>query len=230
MSMNIERHILLAEDESSLGAIIAESLEAAGFLVTHVTDGRLAYENLNAGGYALAVLDVMMPGMDGFTLVQQLRWNHNRIPVLFLTSKTMPHDVVTGFESGGNDYLKKPFSMMELVVRIKALLGANQHMAESIPSPVQIGHYHFDPIRQQLIIRTEQRQLTARESEILWLLFRHKQTLLSRQHILNSIWGDDNFFNARTLDVFITRLRKLLKQDPGIQIINVRGVGYKLVC
>ncbi len=230
MNKDTGQPILLAEDESSLGAIIAESLQAVGFTVTHVTDGNQAYECLKTGGFMLAILDVMMPGMDGFTLVQQLRLNHNRIPVLFLTSKTMPHDVVTGFESGGNDYLKKPFSMMELVVRIKALLNTNQQIAASLPTPVQIGHYHFDPIRQQLIIRSEQKQLTARESEILWLLFRHKQNLISRQQILTEIWGDDNFFNARTLDVFITRLRKLLKQDPGIQIINVRGVGYKLAC
>ncbi len=229
MSREKDQTILLAEDESSLGAIITESLEAVGFTVTHVTDGNQAYECLKAGAYKLAVLDVMMPGMDGFSLVQQLRKDHNQIPIIFLTSKTMPHDVVMGFESGGNDYLKKPFSMMELVVRIKALLNTNKQIAVSLPMPVQIGHFHFDPIRQELIIGSELKKLTARESEILWLLYKQKQNLISRQQILTEIWGDDNFFNARTLDVFITRLRKLLKKDPNIQIINVRGVGYKLV-
>lgn len=141
----------------------------------------------------------------------------------------MPHDVVEGFESGGNDYVKKPFSMLELVARIKALLGKNRLLAATTPAQVAIGHYSFDAVKQQLIFNASLQQLTARESEVLWLLYRHNQTLLTKQQILNAIWGDDNFFNARTLDVFITRLRKHLKQDPQVQIINVRGSGYKLV-
>ncbi|MCP9751811.1 response regulator transcription factor [Ferruginibacter sp. HRS2-29] len=222
--------VLLAEDEESLGSIISESLTVSGFSVTHVTNGNEALELLLNGSFSLAILDVMMPGMDGFTIARQLRLNNLRLPVLFLTSKTMPHDVVTGFESGGNDYIKKPFSMLELVVRMKALLGLNR-LPEyaALPTTAQIGKYHFDPVKQQLIFGTEICKLTARESEILWMLYQHTQTLLPRQQLLISIWGDDNFFNARTLDVFITRLRKLLKQDPRVQIINARGVGYKLV-
>lgn len=228
--MNNLPKILLAEDELALGNIIAESLETSGFLVTHVTDGKEALRLLYTNNYDLALLDVMMPGMDGFAIAQELRLANYQLPILFLTSKTLPEDVVTGFESGGNDYLKKPFSMMELVVRIKGLLGTNRLQAGSLQrKPVMIGSYHFDPTRQQLIINADTYQLTARENDILWLLYRQKQNLLTKQELLNTIWGDDNFFNARTLDVFITRLRKLLKQDPRIQIINIRGAGYKLV-
>lgn len=225
-----EQHtILLAEDEAALGGIIAESLTASGFAVTHVTNGKDALQKLQGGGFSLALLDVMMPGMDGFTVAQQLRVTNRHMPIIFLTSKTMPHDVVAGFESGGNDYVKKPFSMLELVARIKALLGQNRLLAAITPAQVNIGRYSFDAVKQQLVFNATLQQLTARESEVLWLLYRHNQTLLTRQQILNAIWGDDNFFNARTLDVFITRLRKHLKQDPQVQIINVRGSGYKLV-
>lgn len=225
-----EQHtILLAEDEAALGGIIAESLTASGFAVTHVTNGKDALQKLQGGGFSLALLDVMMPGMDGFTVAQQLRVTNRHMPIIFLTSKTMPHDVVAGFESGGNDYVKKPFSMLELVTRIKALLGQNRLLAAITPAQVNIGRYSFDAVKQQLVFNATLQQLTARESEVLWLLYRHNQTLLTRQQILNAIWGDDNFFNARTLDVFITRLRKHLKQDPQVQIINVRGSGYKLV-
>lgn len=225
-----EQHtILLAEDEAALGGIIAESLTTSGFAVTHVTNGKDALQKLQGGGFSLALLDVMMPGMDGFTVAQQLRVTNRHLPIIFLTSKTMPHDVVAGFESGGNDYVKKPFSMLELVARIKALLGQNRLLAAITPAQVNIGRYSFDAVKQQLVFNATLQQLTARESEVLWLLYRHNQTLLTRQQILNAVWGDDNFFNARTLDVFITRLRKHLKQDPQVQIINVRGSGYKLV-
>lgn len=202
---------------------------AGGFTVTHVTNGNHALQLLQSGAFNIALLDVMMPGMDGFTVARQLRLTNMHLPVIFLTSKTMPHDVVEGFESGGNDYVKKPFSMLELVARIKALLGQNRLLAAATPAQVAIGRYSFDAVKQQLIFNAILQPLTARESEVLWLLYRHNQTLLTKQQILKAIWGDDNFFNARTLDVFITRLRKHLKHDPQVQIINVRGTGYKLV-
>lgn len=225
-----EQHtILLAEDEAALGGIIAESLTASGFAVTHVTNGKDALQKLQHGGFNLALLDVMMPGMDGFTVAQQLRLTNKHLPIIFLTSKTMPQDVVIGFESGGNDYVKKPFSMLELVARIKALLGQNRLLTNTPSSHVNIGRYSFDAVKQQLVFNAAVQQLTARESEVLWLLYQHNQTLLTKQQMLHAIWGDDNFFNARTLDVFITRLRKHLKHDPQVQIINVRGAGYKLV-
>lgn len=227
--MSTTKKILLAEDESALRTIIAESLSTRGFAVTEVGDGASAMHSLIQNGFDIAVLDVMLPGMDGFTLVKELRKKDNTIPVLFLTSKTLPADVVQGFESGGNDYLKKPFAMEELVIRIQALLSPGRMIASVQQSAVSIGQYTFHPVKQQLHRGSEVIVLTARENEVLELLVQHKHTVVNKQVLLNSIWGDDNFFNARTLDVFITRLRKYLKQDPHVQIINVRGVGYKLV-
>lgn len=152
------------------------------------------------------------------------------MPILFLTSKTMPQDVVDGFESGGNDYLRKPFAMQELVIRIKVLLSDGRLLKkQEQKGPVSIGLYQFDPVKQELVFNLRRQMLTAREAELLWLLYENRQELNSKKKILDTIWGDDNFFNSRTLDVFITKLRKHLREDAGIQIINIRGVGYKLV-
>lgn len=222
--------ILLAEDEIALGNIISESLETRGYSVTHSPNGAEALLLLLEGRFDLAIVDVMMPGLDGFSLVKKLRTQNSDLPVIFLTSKVLPQDVVTGFESGGNDYLKKPFSMEELVVRIKVLLSANRLLqSDKQPTEVMIGDFRFNTTRQELTHNAFTRKLTARESEVLSLLYQHKQTLLGKQLLLNSIWGDDNFFNARTADVFISRLRKYLQADARVQIINVRGMGYKLV-
>jgi DNA-binding response OmpR family regulator len=222
--------ILLVEDEQSLGSIIAENLESAGFQVMHVMNGEQALDALSKNEFSILILDVMMPGMDGFELARTVRQNDENVPILFLTSKTMPQDVVEGFESGGNDYLRKPFAMQELVIRIKVLVSAGRLLKkEATPSKVSIGQYQFDAVKQQLIFNLRVQTMTAREAELLWLLYKNHQQLSSKKTILEAIWGDDNFFNSRTLDVFITKLRKLLQEDPGVQIINVRGMGYKLV-
>ena len=172
----------------------------------------------------------MMAGMDGFELARTIRQSDKNVPILFLTSKTMPQDVVEGFESGGNDYLRKPFAMQELVIRIKVLVSEGRLLKkETTPTKVSIGQYQFDAVKQQLTINLRVQTMTAREAELLWLLYKNHQQLSSKKVILEAIWGDDNFFNSRTLDVFITKLRKLLQEDPGVQIINVRGMGYKLV-
>lgn len=223
------KKILLAEDEAALRMIIAESLSVRGYAVTETGNGTAAMNSLEQDNFDIAVLDVMLPGMDGFTLVKELRKKENRIPVLFLTSKTLPTDVVQGFESGGNDYLKKPFAMEELVIRIQALLSPGRLITPATNNTLTIGQYMFHPIKQQLIRGEQVIVLTARENEVLELLVRHKHTIVNKKTLLKQIWGDDSFFNARTLDVFITRLRKYLKQDPHVQIINIRGVGYKLV-
>ncbi len=221
---------MLVEDEQSLGSIIAENLESAGFHVMHVMSGELALNALKQNEFSILILDVMMAGIDGFELARTVRQNDQSVPILFLTSKTMPQDVVEGFESGGNDYLRKPFAMQELVIRIKVLVSAGRLLKkETTPSKVSIGQYQFDAVKQQLIFNLRVQTLTAREAELLWLLYRNHQQLSSKKIILEAIWGDDNFFNSRTLDVFITKLRKLLQEDPGVQIINVRGMGYKLV-
>lgn len=222
--------ILLAEDEQSLGSIIAENLESAGFLVTHVLSGQEVLAALKQQGFSLLILDVMMPGMTGFEVAREIRRSDSSVPILFLTSKTMPQDVVDGFESGGNDYLRKPFAMQELVVRIRVLLSDGRLLKKpEPPAPVNIGLYKFDPVKQQLLFNLRVQALTSREAELLWLLYENRQELNSKKKILETIWGDDNFFNSRTLDVFITKLRKHLQEDKEVQIINVRGVGYKLV-
>ena len=222
--------ILLVDDEQSLGSIIAENLQSAGFDVVHALSAEDALAILREKQFSILILDVMMPGLDGFELARSVRRSDTSVPILFLTSKTMPQDVVEGFESGGNDYLRKPFSMQELVIRIKVLLSEGRLLKrESVTSVVTIGKYHFDPVKQQLLINLRVQPLTAREAELLWLLYENRRQLNSKKMLLEKIWGDDNFFNSRTLDVFITKLRKHLQEDPGIQIINIRGVGYKLV-
>ncbi len=221
---------MLVEDEQSLGSIIAENLTAAGFGVTHVMSGEQALETLEKNEFSILILDVTMAGMDGFELARTIRQSDKIVPILFLTSKTMPQDVVEGFESGGNDYLRKPFAMQELVIRIKVLVSEGRLLKkETTPTKVSIGQYQFDAVKQQLTINLRVQTMTAREAELLWLLYKNHQQLSSKKVILEAIWGDDNFFNSRTLDVFITKLRKLLQEDPGVQIINVRGMGYKLV-
>ena len=176
----------------------------------------------------LMVLDVMMPRMDGFTLVQEIRKQDDRIPIIFLTAKSRTEDVVEGFGYGANDYLKKPFSMEELIVRIHALL--KRSTSASSTESVQIGTYEFNVAKQVLILNGVEQNLTHREAELLSTLYKYKNDLTERTLILKTLWGSDDFFNARSMDVFITKLRKKLAGDNNIQILNVRGYGYKLVC
>lgn len=219
--------ILLAEDEPSLGQIIKESLETRNFEVLLCANGEEAYNVYKAEKPLLLVLDVMMPKKDGFTLAKEIRQNNPSIPIIFLTAKSQTEDVVHGFNIGGNDYLKKPFSMEELIVRINALLkrGENEMSSETI----QLGHYTFNLKKQTLIFNDVIENLTHREANLLFYLIKNKNQVLERSFILKKLWGDDDFFNARSMDVFITKLRKKLKNDTAIQIINVRGFGYKLI-
>jgi len=222
--------ILLVEDELLLGKIVKESLEVRGFTMFHATDGaeglRL-YRELNPD---LVVLDIMMPEMDGISLAREIRKTDRRTPVIFLTSKSQTQDVVRGFESGGNDYLKKPFSMDELIVRIRELLSRTAAPPPGPPLVFRIGNYSFDYQKQCLKYGDSTQQLSHRESEILMRLSSHEGQVLERRQVLLDLWGDDSFFNARSMDVFISKLRRYLKDDPGVQIINIRGVGYKLIC
>lgn len=218
--------ILLAEDEPSLGQIIKESLETRNFEVLLCANGEIAYETYKAEQPLLLVLDVMMPKKDGFTLAKEIRKEDPDIPIIFLTAKSQTEDVVEGFNLGGNDYLKKPFSMEELIVRINALLKRNKkNITENIP----LGNYTFNLKKQTLIINEVSVNLTHREANLLYYLLKNKNQVLERSFILKKLWGDDDFFNARSMDVFITKLRKKLKGDTSIQIINVRGFGYKLI-
>ena len=225
--MNNPLKILLAEDEPSLGQIIKESLETRNFEVLLCVNGEDALNVYKSENPLLLVLDVMMPKKDGFTLAKEIRKENATIPIIFLTAKSQTEDVVEGFEVGGNDYLKKPFSMEELIVRINALLKRNN--TELNTASITIGNFMFNLKKQTLQLNDKIESLTHREAHLLYHLIKNKNQVLERSFILNKLWGDDDFFNARSMDVFITKLRKKLKNDPEIQIINVRGYGYKLI-
>ncbi|ARV07440.1 DNA-binding response regulator [Polaribacter sp. SA4-10] len=220
--------VLLAEDEASLGMIVKESLETRNFIVFHAENGKEALELYQEQKPDILVLDVMMPKKDGFTLAKEIRQEDKRIPIIFLTAKSQTSDVLEGFNHGGNDYLKKPFSMEELIVRMKALL--NRIELKSNSDHIKIGDFSFNYTKQTLQYSSEIEQLTHREAELLFYLVEKKNEILDRTYILNKLWGNNDFFNARSMDVFISKLRKKLKKDTNIQIINVRNFGYKLIC
>lgn len=223
--MSDKLKILLAEDEPALGQIIKDSLETRNFEVILCKNGQIAFQKYKEEKPLLLILDVMMPVKDGFTLAQEIRKEDATIPIIFLTAKSQVKDVVEGFEVGGNDYLKKPFSMEELIVRIHALLKRNSFVANEI----KIGKYLFNVKKQTLTCPDKIQELTHREAKLLWHLYLQKNETLERSFILNKLWGKNDFFNARSMDVFISKLRKKLCEDKTVQIINVRGYGYKLV-
>ncbi|MBV1923053.1 MAG: response regulator transcription factor [Flavobacteriaceae bacterium] len=222
--------ILLAEDEPALGQIIKESLETRDFQVTHCVNGEEAYQEFQRETPDILVLDVMMPKKDGFTLAKEIRQENNSIPIIFLTAKSQTEDVVEGFSIGGNDYLKKPFSMEELIVRIKSLL--NRNLVQKSTDLVAIGSYNFNFPKQKLNYKNEETStlLTHREAHLLFHLYQRKNEVLDRTFILNKLWNNDDFFSARSMDVFISKLRKKLSEDNNVKIVNVRGFGYKLIC
>jgi DNA-binding response OmpR family regulator len=221
--------VLLAEDELALGTIIQESLESREFSVRLCGDGQSAWESYQQNRPEVLVLDVMLPKKDGFTLAAEIRKIDQHTPIIFLTSKGQSEDVVKGFSLGANDYVRKPFSMEELIVRIKAQLD-KQRIRQSQSDWIALGNYQFHPNRQLLRFGETETSLTARESQLLQILLQNANEITDRTLILKQIWGADDFFTARSMDVFITKLRKKLQKDPGIQILNVRGYGFKLVC
>ena len=220
--------ILLAEDDENLGMLLREYLIAKGYNTDLLPDGEAAYEAFTAKKYDVCILDVMMPKKDGFALAKEIRMVNTDIPILFLTAKSMKEDVFQGFKLGADDYIAKPFSMEELLLRIEAILRrikgaiANQEI-------FQIGKYKFDIQKQQLIDADGVVKLTTKESELLKLLCNNANKVLERNFALKTIWVDDNYFNARSMDVYITKLRKHLKKDESVEILNVHGKGYKLV-
>ena len=221
--------ILLAEDEPSLGQIIKESLETLGFDVLLCENGEEAFEIYKTKTPKLLVLDIMMPKKDGFTLAKEVRLENDDIPIIFLTSKSQTQDVVEGFHIGGNDYLKKPFSMEELIVRINNLL--QRSLLQKSSNILKIGDYIFDFPKQTLQFKDNVcSQLTHREAHLLFHLIKNKNKLLERSIILKKLWGNDDYFSSRSMDVFITKIRKKLSEDQAVQILNVRGFGYKLIC
>lgn len=220
--------VLFAEDETFLARIIQESLETRNFEVYLAADGKEALNLYQKNNLDILVLDVMMPKKDGLTLAKEIRQLDDNIPIIFLTAKSETEDVLEGFSVGGNDYLKKPFSMKELIVRIDSLLQRKKIQEE--PEILEIGQYIFDFPKQTLSYKNEENiLLTHRETHLLFHLCANKNQILDRSLILKKLWGNDDFFNARSMDVFISKLRKKLSKDPKIQIVNVRGYGYKLI-
>lgn len=220
--------ILLVEDEPTLAMIIKDTLDGDEFEILLAADGEEGLARYTETKPDIIVSDIMMPKMDGFTMIRQIRKTDSLTPVLFLSARSAAGDVVEGFELGGNDYLKKPFGLAELIVRIKALLGKVSIRKEET-SCFLVGQYTFDSITQTLLYCGEKQLLSNRESEILKRLCENKDHVLPTKDLLLDLWGDDSFFNSRSLHVFITKLRHRLSEDQTIRILNVRGIGYKLI-
>lgn len=219
---------LLAEDETALATIIKESLETRNIYITIAKNGKEAFDFYQNEKYDILILDVMMPEKDGFTLTNEIRQDNKSLPIIILTSKSQIEDVVYGFKSGANDYLKKPFSIEELIVRIESLVGRQRN--NIVNNKIGIGAYEFDFFKQTLCYKKELFALTFMEAKLLLILIENKNDIVERTVILKKIWGSNTFFNGRSLDVFITKLRKKLSNDSSIKIINSRGHGYKIVC
>ncbi len=221
--------ILLCEDDESLGMLLREYLQAKGYEADLCPDGEAGYKAFLKDEYDMCVLDVMMPKMDGFQLAQEIRQVNQEIPIIFLTAKNLKEDIFEGFKIGADDYITKPFSMEELVYRMEAILRRVHGKQQKNVSVYHIGRFIFDTRRQILAIGDKQTKLTTKESELLILLCAHANDVLQRELALKTIWIDDNYFNARSMDVYITKLRKHLKDDPEIEINNVHGKGYRLI-
>ena len=221
--------ILLCEDDENLGMLLREYLQAKGYSTVLCPDGELGFKEFTKNKYDIAVLDVMMPTKDGFTLAQDIRQANADLPIIFLTAKTLKEDILEGFKIGADDYITKPFSMEELVFRVEAILRRVRGKKTKESTLYHIGKFVFDTQKQLLTIGDKQTKLTTKENELLALLCSHANEILQRDFALKTIWIDDNYFNARSMDVYITKLRKHLKDDDQIEIINIHGKGYKLI-
>jgi DNA-binding response OmpR family regulator len=222
--------VFYVEDELFLARIVKESLESREFDVIMESDGARAVDLFKKSQPDICVLDVMLPNKDGFEIADEIREINENIPIIFLTAKTQTEDVIKGFNLGGNDYIRKPFSMEELIIRIQNLLHLRQGGAKKISAEsVKIGKYNFQINRQVLSNDKDQRKLSFRESELLKLLYGSRDKVIDRRDILNLLWGNDSFFNSRNLDVYITKLRSYLKDDPSLEIITIKGIGYRFV-
>jgi len=225
----IKNRVLLVEDDENLGSLLKEYLSIKGYETTLASNGIKGYEAFMLNKYDICVLDVMMPYKDGLSLAKDIRTINSEIPILFLTAKSMQEDVIEGFKAGGDDYMKKPFNMEELQLRVEALLRRSKKQTETITNEYQLGKYLFNPNTRTLVYEDDVNKLTTKESDLLKMLIEKKNDVLERNHALKEIWGDDTYFNARSMDVYITKLRKLLSKEPGIEIINIHGKGFKLI-
>ncbi|PLX11707.1 MAG: DNA-binding response regulator [Marinilabiliales bacterium] len=228
MDKNVK--IMLAEDDENLGTLLREYLLAKGLKTDLFVNGELALEGFKKGKYDLCILDVMMPKMDGFSVAREMRKLNAHVPFIFLTAKSLKDDVIEGFSVGADDYMTKPFSMEELLFRIKAILRrTNSNQVSETNEKYTIGDYEFDSQKQLLKIKDKEQKLTTKESDLLKLLCNNMNNILERNFALKTIWQEDSYFNARSMDVYITKLRKYLKEDSSIQILNIHGKGYKLI-
>jgi DNA-binding response OmpR family regulator len=223
--------VLLAEDDKNLGTILKSYLEAKGYPATLCVNGQEAFVAFNKDEYDFCIVDVMMPVKDGFSLARDIRNIDKKVPILFLTAKSMQEDKLKGFELGADDYLTKPFNMEELLARMEAILrrSANDEKEKPEGDVYVLGKMEFNFVRQTLSMGKEEVKLTSKEAALLKLLCQHLNDVVDRSLALNKIWLDDSYFNARSMDVYITKLRKYLKMDPTVELINVHGVGFKLV-
>ncbi len=226
---DIKTRILLAEDDENLGSLLQEYLIAKSYEADWLTNGEKAFKAFEKNHYDICILDVMMPVKDGFTLATDIRMLDKDMPVIFLTAKSLKEDVLEGFTRGADDYITKPFSMEELIYRIEAILRRTKGGSESKDHIYEIGKYRFDAQKQTLSLDGTTHNLTTKENDLLRLLCNNTNRILERNFALKAIWIDDNYFNARSMDVYITKLRKYLKDDTNVQIINVHGKGYKLI-
>jgi len=229
----MEKHgikILLAEDDKNLGTVLKAYLDAKKYDTTLCINGKEALEEFKQGDYDFLILDVMMPIKDGFSVAREIREKDKNIPILFLTAKSLQEDKMEGFKIGADDYITKPFSMEELLVRIEAILRRTQPYKTSLNKDFfTIGKFTFDVTRHILSIEGINQKLTSKEAELLKMLCARRNETLDRSEALKHIWHDDSYFNARSMDVYVTKLRKYLKSDPTIEILNVHGVGFKLI-
>jgi len=223
----LKTRILLAEDDESLGILLNEYLKAKNYETEWFKDGEKAFKSFQRNPYDICILDVMMPLKDGFSVARDIREINKEMPIIFLTAKSMKEDVLEGFSLGADDYITKPFSMEELLLRIEAILRRSKPKVQD-QQVYQVGKYSFDYARQLLSFGEHQQKLTTKESDLLKLLCDNMNLLLDRNAALRAVWADDNYFNARSMDVYITKLRKFLKEDPDIEIMNIHGKGFKL--
>ncbi|MGB1122268.1 MAG: response regulator transcription factor [Flavobacteriales bacterium] len=223
--------ILLCEDDPNLGRLLSDYLKAKGFETTWAKDGVEGLKEFHRGAFDFVILDVMMPRKDGFQVAEEIRQESRHLPILFLTARSTNEDTLEGFKVGADDYMTKPFSMEELLVRMQAILRRTAALPDEDEQvgEIQIGSFGFDYNTQMLRRDGEEQRLTTKENELLFLLCKHRNSLLERTYALKSIWGDPNYFNGRSMDVYIAKLRRHLKPDPSIQILNVHGKGFKMI-
>ena len=222
--------ILLAEDDTNLGTLLKSYLTAKSFNVHLTSDGESALRQFKKSKFSIGIFDIMMPELDGIALARQIRELNPSFPIIFLTAKNQHEDIIEGFNAGADDYITKPFSMEELLLRIEAILRRSSKKDLQANEHYSIGHYQFDTTKQLLTFDGNSQKLTTKEADLLKLLCMHSNQILERNWALTTVWQDDNYFNARSMDVYITKLRKYLKNDTAVQIINIHGKGYKLIC